>query len=93
MCKSAKNVCRENRSQASGALYKVRDTMHYILITKKQYTFLYVNKYIIYGAVLIPKYKRTYDQSDQIEKISSSSLLRIGPIPTINKEFLLHTSE
>ena len=25
-------------------------------------------QYIIYRAVLIPNYKRTYDQSDQIEK-------------------------
>ena len=41
--------------------------------------------YIIYRIVLIPNYKRTYDQSDQIEKKSLSSLLRIGPITTMNK--------
>ena len=42
--------------------------MRYILISKKQYTFLYVYIYIIYRVVLIPNYKCTYDQSDQIEK-------------------------
>ena len=42
--------------------------MRYILISKKQYTFLYVHIYIAYCVVLIPNYKRTYDQSDQIEK-------------------------
>ena len=46
------------------AIYKEPDTMRYILIVKKQYTFLYVYIFIIYRAVLIPKYKRTYDQSD-----------------------------
>ena len=45
-----------------------QDTMRYILISEKQYTFLYVYIYIIYSVVLIPNYKRTYDQSDQIEK-------------------------
>ena len=49
-------------------IYKEPDTMLYILISKKQYIFLYVLIYIIDRVVLIPKYKRTYDQSDQIEK-------------------------
>ena len=49
-------------------IYKEPDTMRYILISKKQYTFLYVYIYIIYRVVLIPNYKRTYDQSKQIEK-------------------------
>ena len=42
--------------------------MCYILISKTKYTFLYVYIYIIYHAVLIPNYNRTYDQSDQIKK-------------------------
>ena len=50
------------------AFYKVPDTMRYILISKKLYTFRYVYMNIIYRVVLIPKYKRTYDQIDQIEK-------------------------
>ena len=50
------------------AFPKEPDTMRYILITKKQNTFLYVNIHIIYCVALIPNYKRTYDQSDQIEK-------------------------
>ena len=50
------------------AIYKEPETMCYILISKKQYTFLYVFMYVLYGVVLIPNYKRTYDQSDQIEK-------------------------
>ena len=49
-------------------IYKEPDTMSYILIYKEQYTFLYVIRCITYGEVLIPNYKRTYDQSDQIEK-------------------------
>ena len=49
-------------------MYKEPDTMRYILISKKQYTFHYVYIYIIYILVFISKYKRTYDQSDQIEK-------------------------
>ena len=60
------------------AIYKESDTMRYILICKKQNTFLYVHIYILWW-------------SDQ--KINSSSLLRIGPIPTINKDFSLHTRE
>ena len=56
------------------AIYKEPDTMRYILISKKQYIFLFVYIYLIYRVVLIPNYKRTYDQSDQIKKISSSSL-------------------
>ena len=39
-----------------------------------------------YRVVLTPNYERT-------RKLSSSPLLRIGPIPTINKEFSLHTRE
>ena len=50
------------------AKYKEPDTMRYILISKKQYLFLNVYIYIIYRVVLTPNYKRTYDQSDQIEK-------------------------
>ena len=50
------------------ATYKEPETMRYILITKKQYLFLNVYKYIIYRVLLTPNYKRTYDQSDQIEK-------------------------
>ena len=50
------------------AIYKEPYTMRYILISKKQYTFIYVYVYIIYGGVLIPNYKRTYDQNDHIEK-------------------------
>ena len=49
-------------------IYKEPDTMPYILISKKQCTFRYVYLYIIYRVVLIPNYKRTYDQTDQIEK-------------------------
>ena len=49
------------------AIYKEPDTMRYILISKKQYTFLYVYIYMICCLVLIPNYKRPYDQSDQIE--------------------------
>ena len=49
-------------------IYKDPDTMIYILISKKQYIFSYVLIYIIYRLVLVPKYKRTYDQSYQIEK-------------------------
>ena len=43
---------------------------HYALHFNIQKTihFLYVFIYIIYRVVLIPNYKRTYDQSDQIEK-------------------------
>ena len=51
------------------SIYKETDTMRYILISKKQYTFRYVYIYIIYGEVLIPNYKRTYDQSNQIENM------------------------
>ena len=50
------------------AKYKEPDTIRYILITKKQFTFYSVDIYIIYCEVLIPNYKRTYDQIDQIEK-------------------------
>ena len=49
-------------------LYKEPDTMRYISISKKHYSFHYVYIYIIYRVVLIPNYKRTYDQSNQIEK-------------------------
>ena len=66
------------------AIYKESDTMSYILICKKQNTFLYVH---IYNLWCSPRSERSY------QKISSSSFLRIGPIPTINKEFLLHTRE
>ena len=38
--------------------------MRYILVSKKQFTFLYVFIYIIYSVVLIPNYKCTYDQSN-----------------------------
>ena len=49
-------------------LYKVPVAMPYILIYKKLCIFLYVYMNIVYRAVLIPNYKRTYDKSDQIEK-------------------------
>ena len=58
----------KNNALCVTLLYKEPDTMRYILISKKQYTFIYVHIYIIYCAVLIYNYKRTYDQSDQIEK-------------------------
>ena len=39
-------------------------------------------------------YHKTHVQSDQSDqKINKSSLSRIGPIPKINKWFLLHTRE
>ena len=38
--------------------FNIQKTMH----------FLFVFIYIIYCVVLIPNYKRMYDQSDQIEK-------------------------
>ena len=50
------------------AVNKEPNTMRYILIPKKQCTFRYVCIFIINGAILIPNYKRTYDQIDQIEK-------------------------
>ena len=50
------------------AVYKEPDTMRYTLISKKQCTFCYVYIHIIYPGVLIPNYKLTYDQSNQIEK-------------------------
>ena len=50
------------------AKYNEPDTMRYISISKKIYTFLYVYINTIYCGVLIPNYKRTYDQSNQIEK-------------------------
>ena len=46
------------------AIYKEPYTMRYILISKKHRTFHYVYIHIIYSGVLIPNYKRTYDQSD-----------------------------
>ena len=48
------------------AIYKEHDTMRYTLISKKKNFYVFI--FIIYRAVLIPKYKRTYDQSDKIEK-------------------------
>ena len=48
--------------------YKVPDTMRYILISKKLCIFGYEYIYIIYRVVHILNYKRTYDQSDHIEK-------------------------
>ena len=42
--------------------------MRNILISQKQYTFLYIYIHIIYRLVLIPNYKHKYDQSDQIKK-------------------------
>ena len=84
-------ILKKQRTLRYIAIYKEPDTMRYILIFKKTLFFMFI--YIIYRVVLIPNYKRTYEQSDQIEKISSSSLLRIGSIPMINKEFSLHTRE
>ena len=45
--------------------------MPYIFISKKQCTLRYVFIFKIYVRVLTPKYKRTYDQIDQIEKGTS----------------------
>ena len=67
--------------------------MNYILISKKQCTFRYLFMYIIYRAVLIPNYKCTYYQRDQIEKIIPRYILIIGPIPKMNTLFLIHTRE
>ena len=50
------------------AIYKEPDTILYILMSQKQYRFLYVCIYIIYAGVLIRNYMRTYNQSDHIEK-------------------------
>ena len=50
------------------SLQKEPHTMRYILISQKLCTFRYVNIFIIYHVVVIPNYKRTYDQSDQVEK-------------------------
>ena len=44
----------------------------------------------MYLIVLLYKIKRTYDQINMIG-VNLSSLSRIGPIPTINIWFLLHT--
>ena len=49
------------------AIYKEPDTIRYILISKNNKLF-FIDIYIIYRVVLIPNYKRKYDQSDQIEK-------------------------
>ena len=49
-------------------IYTICDTMRYIFIFKKRCTFRYVYIYIIYLIVLVPNYKCTYDQSNQIEK-------------------------
>ena len=48
------------------AIHREPDTMRYNLISNKQNTFIYIFIYIIYCVVLIPNYKHTYDQSDQI---------------------------
>ena len=47
---------------------KKQCTMRHIFISKKQRTLRYVFISEIYRIVLIPKYKRTYNHSDQIEK-------------------------
>ena len=49
-------------------MYKKPDTLRYIFISNKQCTLRYVFISKIYPIVLIPNYKRTYDQTDQIEK-------------------------
>ena len=54
------------------------------LYEKKQCTLRYVFIFELYPIVMIPNYKRTYDQSDQIDKYLTS-LLRICLIPTIYK--------
>ena len=48
----------------------IQRVRHYALRfnIKKKCTFRYIYIYIIYCAVLKPKYKCTYDQSNQIEK-------------------------
>ena len=50
------------------SIYKEHGTICYILNFPKQYTFIYVFILGIYRFVLIPNYKSTYNQSDQIEK-------------------------
>ena len=42
--------------------------MRYNFICKKQVTLCYVFISRIYHVILIPNYKHTYNQSDQIEK-------------------------
>ena len=49
-------------------IYKKPDTLRYIFIFNNQCTLRYVFICKIYPIVLIPNYKRTYDQTDQIEK-------------------------
>ena len=48
-------------------MYKKPYNLHYIFIFKKKCTLGYVFISKSYRIVLIPKYKPTYDQSDQIE--------------------------
>ena len=48
--------------------YKKPDTFGHILIFKKQCTLRYIVKSKIYRIVLILNYKRTYNQSDHIDK-------------------------
>ena len=50
------------------SIYKKPDTLSYILIFKKQCNLCYVFISKMYCVVLIPNYKRTYNQSNQIEK-------------------------
>ena len=65
----------------SGDMFRQKKThtLRYVFLTKsltlcvsfyilKQCTLRYVYKYIIYRIVQTPKYKRTYDSTDQIEK-------------------------
>ena len=47
-------------------IYKNIDTMRYMFICKKPCTLRYVFISKIYRLVLIPNYKQTYDQSNQI---------------------------
>ena len=49
-------------------VYKKLATLRYIFICKKQCILCYVFISKIYPIALIPNYKRTYDQIDQIEK-------------------------
>ena len=50
------------------SICKKQCTVRYIFISKKRCTLRYVFISKIYRIELIPNYKRTYDQSDQIEK-------------------------
>ena len=49
-------------------LYKITDTLRNIFIPKKQCTLRYIFVSKTYCILLIPNYKRTYNQGNHIEK-------------------------